>query len=85
MSTTLLSQPATMRAPLTRVQRQAIMRHAPALSADGRRLFRRLLIVGQGRGLTAEAIDRAAAQARGHMADELSARRAVSYQLTADR
>ena len=52
--------------PLTAVQRTEIMRHAPALSSEARQLFRRLLIVGQDRGLSAESIARAAAQASAH-------------------
>lgn len=52
--------------PLTAQQRSEIMRHAPALSTEARQLFRRLLIVGQDRGLTGESIARAAAQASAH-------------------
>ena len=52
--------------PLTAAQRTEIMRHAPALTSDARQLFRRLLILGQARGLEAESIARAAAQARAH-------------------
>jgi hypothetical protein len=52
--------------PLTATQRTEIMRHAPALSTEARQLFRRLLILGQDRGLDAEMINRAAAQARAH-------------------
>ncbi len=58
--------PSTL-GPLTPAQRQAIMAHAPALSQDGRRLFRRLLVLAQERGLTDDVIVRAAAQARAHM------------------
>ena len=54
--------------PLTREQRAAIMQHAPALSVESRRLFRRLLILAQERGLSADVIARAAAQAREHVA-----------------
>lgn len=68
MSNALLSMPATMLVPLTGAQRGDIMRYAPSLSPDGRRLFRRLLILGQERGLSAESVERAAAQARAHMA-----------------
>ncbi len=53
--------------PLTAPQRQAIMSHAPALSSDGRRLFRRLLILASERGLSESVIARAAAQAREHV------------------
>jgi hypothetical protein len=56
--------------PLTAEQRRTIMRLAAPLSADGRRLFRRLLILAQPRGLTPEAIERAAAQARAHFEAE---------------
>jgi len=52
--------------PLTADQRSNIMLHAPSLSIEARQLFRRLLIVGQDRNLNAEAIARAAAQARAH-------------------
>ena len=52
--------------PLTAAQRTEIMRHAPALSIEARQLFRRLLILGQERGLEADTIARAAAQARAH-------------------
>lgn len=52
--------------PLTAAQRTEIMRHAPALTSEARQLFRRLLILGQARGLEAESIARAAAQARAH-------------------
>jgi hypothetical protein len=52
--------------PLTAAQRTDIMRHAPTLSSDARQLFRRLLILGQDRGLETESIARAAAQARAH-------------------
>jgi hypothetical protein len=52
--------------PLTAAQRIEIMRHAPSLTAEARQLFRRLLILAQDRGLEAESIARAAAQARAH-------------------
>jgi hypothetical protein len=52
--------------PLTAAQRSDIMQHAPSLSIAARQLFRRLLIVGQDRGLSTEFIVRAAAQARAH-------------------
>jgi len=52
--------------PLSAAQRADIMRLAPALSLEARRLFRRLLILGQDRGLTSESIARAARQARAH-------------------
>jgi hypothetical protein len=55
--------------PLSAAQRSHIMRHARALSLDARQLFRRLLIVGQERGLTSESIAHAAAQARAHFED----------------
>jgi len=52
--------------PLSAAQRSEIMRHATSLSASARRVFRRLLIVGQGHGLDADFIARSAAQARAH-------------------
>ena len=52
--------------PLTASQRSEIMGHATALSAEARRVFRRLLIVGQSHGLEADFIARSAAQARAH-------------------
>ena len=52
--------------PLTAAQRTEIMNHATILTPEARRLFRRLLILGQERGLAGEAIARAAAQARAH-------------------
>jgi len=52
--------------PLTAAQRTEIMHHAPALSTAARQLFRRLLILGQARGLDSDMITRAAAQARAH-------------------
>ena len=52
--------------PLTAGQRTDIMRHAVPLTAEARRLFRRLLVLGQERGLEADFIARAAAQARAH-------------------
>ena len=52
--------------PLTATQRSEIMRHATSLSADARRVYRRLLIVGQAHGLDNEFIARSAAQARAH-------------------
>ena len=55
--------------PLTPAQRTLIMRFAPALSTEARQLFRRLLILGQARGVEADTIARAAAQARAHFED----------------
>jgi hypothetical protein len=52
--------------PLSASQRTAIMGHATGLSPEARRLFRRLLILGQERGLDADLIARSAAQARAH-------------------
>jgi hypothetical protein len=54
--------------PLTAAQRSAIMSEATALNAEARKLFRRLLILAQERGLSADTIARAAAQAREHVA-----------------
>jgi hypothetical protein len=65
MTTTTLIDEITL-GPLTAPQRAAIMRHATALSPEARRVFRRLLILGQTRGLELEAINRAAAQAIAH-------------------
>jgi hypothetical protein len=52
--------------PLTAAQRTTIMQYATPLTPEARRLFRRLLILGQERGLATETIARAAAQARAH-------------------
>lgn len=52
--------------PLTASQRSDIMRHATSLSPEARRVFRRLLIVGQSHGLDSDFIARSAAQARAH-------------------
>jgi hypothetical protein len=52
--------------PLTAAQRTHIMRYATSLTSDARRLFRRLLILGQERGLHSETIAHAAAQSRAH-------------------
>ena len=53
--------------PLTATQRTEIMRHATSLSVEARRVFRRLLIVGQEQhGLDREFITRSAGQARAH-------------------
>jgi hypothetical protein len=52
--------------PLSAAQRSDIMRHATVLSVEARRVFRRLLIVGQEHGLEADFISRAAGQARAH-------------------
>jgi hypothetical protein len=68
MSTSTLTHEMTL-GPLTAGQRTEIMRHATSLTAEARRLFRRLLIVGQERGLETEFIARSAAQARAHFED----------------
>jgi hypothetical protein len=65
MFTSTLTHEMTL-GPLTAAQRTDIMRHAPALSSEARQLFRRLLILGQPRGLDGDTIARAAAQARAH-------------------
>ena len=53
--------------PLTATQRTEIMSYATSLSVEARRVFRRLLIVGQEQhGLDSEFIGRSAAQARAH-------------------
>jgi hypothetical protein len=67
MTTDVLTHELTL-GPLTEAQRSTIMQHATGLSAESRRLFRRLLIVAQPRGLEAASIARAAAQARAHYA-----------------
>jgi len=54
--------------PLTSEQRALIMSEATALTAAARQLFRRLLILAQDRGLDGLVIERAAAQAREHVA-----------------
>jgi hypothetical protein len=54
--------------PLTSEQRAAIMFQATSLSPEARQLFRRLLILAQDRGLDSAIIERAAAQARAHVA-----------------
>ena len=65
MSTSTLIHEMTL-GPLTAGQRADIMRHAPALSPEAKRLFRRLLIVGQEHGLATTAIAHFAGQARAH-------------------
>ena len=52
--------------PLTDAQRQLIMLHARRLGPEARRLFRRMLILAQERGLEPEAIARVAVQAQEH-------------------
>jgi hypothetical protein len=52
--------------PLSAEQRTEIMRHATVLTPEARKLFRRLLILAQDRGLASDTIARAAAQAREH-------------------
>ena len=52
--------------PLSGSQRSDIMGLATGMSVEARRVFRRLLILSQDRGLTSEVIARAAAQARAH-------------------
>jgi hypothetical protein len=52
--------------PLTAAQRTDIMNHATVLTPAARRLFRRLLILGQEHGLHSEFVARAAGQARAH-------------------
>jgi hypothetical protein len=54
--------------PLNAQQRHEIMIQARVLTAEARRLFRRLLILAQARGLDGALIARAAAQARAHVA-----------------
>lgn len=52
--------------PLTASQRSNIMSCATGLSVEARRVFRRMLILGQTRGLDNEFICHAATQARAH-------------------
>ncbi len=67
MSTTsLLEVQDRTLGPLSAGQRSEIMRHAPQLSAEARRVFRRLLMLNHPQGLNPETITRAAAQARAH-------------------
>jgi hypothetical protein len=65
MSTNTLTHEMTL-GPLSAIERTEIMSFATSLSPEARRVFRRLLIVGQARGLSSDAIARAAAQARAH-------------------
>jgi hypothetical protein len=65
MSTSTLIDEITL-GPLSVAQRSEIMRHATELGPEVRRVFRRLLILGQNHGLESESISRAAAQARAH-------------------
>jgi len=64
-TTTTITREMTL-GPLTAEQRAEIMRFAPSLSTEARQVFRRLLVLRQDRGLTAESIARAAAQASAH-------------------
>jgi hypothetical protein len=52
--------------PLTDEQRSLIMQHARPMRRSARRMFRRLLIVAQERGLGSSVLARAAAQAHEH-------------------
>ena len=54
--------------PLTAEQRTQIMSQSTALTPEARQLFRRLLILAQERGLDRSMIEKAAAQAREHIA-----------------
>ena len=54
--------------PLTVQQRTHIMSQATALTPEARQLFRRLLILAQERSLDSSLIEKAAAQAREHVA-----------------
>jgi hypothetical protein len=65
MSTSTLTHEMTL-GPLTAGQRTDIMHYAVSLTAEARRLFRRLLVLGQERGLEGDFIAHAAAQARAH-------------------
>jgi hypothetical protein len=66
MTTSTLIHEMTL-GPLTDALRFDIMSHARGLTPEARRLFRRLLILGQeAHGLDTEFIGRSAAQARAH-------------------
>ena len=65
-STSILDVQDLTLGPLSASQRSDIMAHATELSVEARRVFRRLLILGQEHGLTSESIARAAAEARAH-------------------
>jgi hypothetical protein len=52
--------------PLTAAQRTEIMSYATFMQPEARAIFRRLLILAQGRGLESATIARAAAQAQAH-------------------
>jgi hypothetical protein len=66
MSAVTPSTTTTTLGPLSAAERAAIIQHARRMDPATRRAFRRLLILTQARGLTDEAIARAAAQAREH-------------------
>lgn len=66
MTTATATPPKLHLGPLSAQERAAIMQHAPSLSAEGRRTFRRLLILAEERGLSTDVIARAASQAREH-------------------
>ena len=65
MTTSTITREQTL-GPLTGEQRSLIMQHARTMSGSARRTFRRLLILAQERGLTAEIITRTAQQAHEH-------------------
>jgi hypothetical protein len=62
----LIGTDETTLGPLSDAQRTTIMCHATPLTPEARRLFRRLLVLAQPRGLASDGIARAAAQARAH-------------------
>jgi hypothetical protein len=65
MTMTISTQEQTL-GPLTDEQRVLIMQHARPMTINARRTFRRLLILAQDRGLSADAIARTAKQAHEH-------------------
>jgi hypothetical protein len=65
-TTTIISTQEQTLGPLTDEQRSLIMQHARPMRVSARRTFRRLLILAQGRGLTADSIARTAQQAHEH-------------------
>ena len=65
MMMTISTQEQTL-GPLTDEQRSLIMQHARPMGISARRTFRRLLILAQDRGLTADIIARTARQAHEH-------------------
>lgn len=63
-ATQVLTPTKTTLGPLSGEERARIMAHAPSMTASARRMYRRLLILSQDRGLTVDAIAHAADLAR---------------------